>query len=151
MKCKACGYWNRFEVNKLFIEQPSSEPKVKAYIPMCEPLKTETCKKCGKVIKWVYFLIYLSEMVSWDPGPLFQLILVIGVPLLYPIYYLLAKDEFKGKPEIKRVIWLYLIPACLLTTSLISLIFHYHPILATMISFFAVIILVALGEASEEQ
>jgi len=27
LKCKACGYWNRFEVNKLFIEQPSSELK----------------------------------------------------------------------------------------------------------------------------
>jgi len=50
IKCKACGFWNRIEVNKLFIEQPTSEPKVKAYIPMYEPLKTETCKKCGKVI-----------------------------------------------------------------------------------------------------
>lgn len=49
IKCKACGYWNRFEVNKLFIEQPSSEPKVKVLIPMYEPLKTETCKKCGKL------------------------------------------------------------------------------------------------------
>jgi hypothetical protein len=34
MKCKACGYWNRIEVNKLFIEQPSSEPKVEVLIPM---------------------------------------------------------------------------------------------------------------------
>ena len=50
MKCNVCGYWNRFEVNKLFIEKPSSEPKVKAIIPFYEPLKTETCKKCGKVI-----------------------------------------------------------------------------------------------------
>ena len=50
MKCKACGYWNRFEANKVFIEQPISEPKVKVYIPMYEPRKTETCKKCGKVI-----------------------------------------------------------------------------------------------------
>jgi hypothetical protein len=48
MKCKACGQWNRIEVNKLFIEQPTSEPKVKAYIPMYEPLKTETYKKCGQ-------------------------------------------------------------------------------------------------------
>jgi hypothetical protein len=38
MKCKACGYWNRIEVNKIFIEQPSLEPKVKAIIPMYEPL-----------------------------------------------------------------------------------------------------------------
>jgi RNase P subunit RPR2 len=50
MKCKACGYWNRIDVNKLFIEQSSSEPKVKVLIPMYEPLKTEACKKCKTVI-----------------------------------------------------------------------------------------------------
>ena len=50
MKCEACGHWNRFEVNKLFIEQPSSEPKVEVLIPYYEPLKVENCKKCGKVI-----------------------------------------------------------------------------------------------------
>jgi RNase P subunit RPR2 len=50
MKCKACGYWNRFEVNKLFIEEPSSEPKVRVMVPYYEPLKTEICKKCKKVI-----------------------------------------------------------------------------------------------------
>jgi RNase P subunit RPR2 len=50
MKCKACGHWNRFEVNKLFVEQPINEPKVKAYIPMYEPLKTETCEKCKNVL-----------------------------------------------------------------------------------------------------
>lgn len=48
--CKACGHRNHFELNKLFIEQLSSEPKVKVLIPMYEPLKVETCKKCGKVI-----------------------------------------------------------------------------------------------------
>jgi len=50
MKCKKCGYWNRFEVNKLFIEQSSSKPKVKVLVPMYEPLKIETCKKCKTVI-----------------------------------------------------------------------------------------------------
>jgi len=50
MKCSHCGHWNRVPVNKVFIEQPTSEPKVKAYIPMYEPLKTETCKKCKNVI-----------------------------------------------------------------------------------------------------
>jgi predicted nucleic-acid-binding Zn-ribbon protein len=50
MKCPKCGYWNRIEINKLFIEQETSEPKLKAYIPMYEPLKTETCKKCGQII-----------------------------------------------------------------------------------------------------
>ena len=51
LKCKSCGHWNRIEVNKVFIEQPYPiEPRVKALIPMYEPLKTETCKKCGKLI-----------------------------------------------------------------------------------------------------
>ena len=50
IKCKACGHWNRLEVNKIFVEQPSSELKVKIIIPMYEPLKVETCKKCKKVI-----------------------------------------------------------------------------------------------------
>ena len=35
-------------VNKIFIEPPSPEPKV--MIPMYEPLKTETCKKCDKIV-----------------------------------------------------------------------------------------------------
>jgi hypothetical protein len=50
IKCKACGHWNRIEVNKLFIEQEISEPKVKAIIPYYEPLKVEICKKCKSVI-----------------------------------------------------------------------------------------------------
>jgi len=37
-------------VNKIFLEQPTSEPKVKAYIPMYEPLEVTRCKKCGKII-----------------------------------------------------------------------------------------------------
>jgi ribosomal protein S27E len=50
MKCSSCGHWNRVPVNKIFIGQPSPEPKVKAYIPMYEPLRATKCKKCGKVI-----------------------------------------------------------------------------------------------------
>lgn len=51
MKCKACGFWNRIEVDKIFIEQPNPiEPKVKALIPMYDPLKIKQCKKCGKVL-----------------------------------------------------------------------------------------------------
>jgi len=50
MKCRNCGYWNRFEVNKLFIEQANPEPKVKVLIPYYEPLKVEKCKKCKSVI-----------------------------------------------------------------------------------------------------
>jgi len=37
-------------VDKIFVEQPSSERKVKVLIPMYEPLKVVKCKKCGKVI-----------------------------------------------------------------------------------------------------
>jgi RNase P subunit RPR2 len=50
MKCKSCGHWNRIEVNKLFVEQESKEPKVKVFIPYYNPLKTETCKKCKTII-----------------------------------------------------------------------------------------------------
>ena len=50
MKCSDCGYWNRVPVNKIFLEQHTSEPKVKAYIPMYEPLETSKCKSCGKII-----------------------------------------------------------------------------------------------------
>jgi len=50
MKCSGCGYWNSFPVNKIFVEQSTSEPKVTAYIPMYEPLQVVKCKKCGKVI-----------------------------------------------------------------------------------------------------
>jgi ribosomal protein S27E len=50
MKCPSCGHWNRVQVNKLFIEQQSPEPKVKVMIPMYEPLQVSECKKCGKVI-----------------------------------------------------------------------------------------------------
>jgi len=50
MKCPNCGHWNRIEANKLFVEQETSEPKVKVYIPMYKPLKTEPCKNCGQII-----------------------------------------------------------------------------------------------------
>ena len=33
MKCPNCGYWNRFEVEKVFSEPESPEPKVKVFIP----------------------------------------------------------------------------------------------------------------------
>jgi len=50
MKCPSCGHWNRVIVNKLFIEQPSPEPKVKVMIPMYEPLQVSKCEKCGKIL-----------------------------------------------------------------------------------------------------
>ena len=45
-----CSKWNRIKVNKIFVEQPYPEPKVKVLIPMHEPLEVVKCKKCGKVI-----------------------------------------------------------------------------------------------------
>jgi len=50
VRCPYCSHWNRIEVNKIFVEQPSSEQKVKVLIPFYKPFKIETCKKCGKVI-----------------------------------------------------------------------------------------------------
>ena len=50
MKCPNCSHWNRVSVNKIFIEQNSSEPKVKVLIPMYEPLEVTKCEKCGKII-----------------------------------------------------------------------------------------------------
>ena len=50
MKCSSCGYWNRVPVNKVFFEPDSPEPKLKAYIPLYQPLQVTKCEKCGKVI-----------------------------------------------------------------------------------------------------
>jgi ssDNA-binding Zn-finger/Zn-ribbon topoisomerase 1 len=50
MKCRQCGCWNRVKAHKIFVQQPSPEPKVKVLIPMYKPLKTEKCKNCGRVI-----------------------------------------------------------------------------------------------------
>ena len=36
--------------NKIFIEQNTIEPKVKAMIPMYEPLEVTKCEKCSKII-----------------------------------------------------------------------------------------------------
>jgi len=50
MKCSNCGHWNRVAVEKIFVEQSSSEREVKVLIPMYKPLQTSECEKCGKVI-----------------------------------------------------------------------------------------------------
>jgi len=50
MRCQACGHWNRVSVNKVQVEQNSSEPKVKVFIPMYLPLQASKCEKCGEVI-----------------------------------------------------------------------------------------------------
>jgi len=61
MKCSECGHWNKFKVNKVFIEQPSSEPEVKVVIPMYEPLETVKCDKCRKIIAEPKELIKIEE------------------------------------------------------------------------------------------
>jgi len=60
MKCSNCGHWNRVPPNKIFIEQPSSEPKVRVMIPMYEPLEVAKCEECGKVIAEPKELIRIS-------------------------------------------------------------------------------------------
>jgi len=37
-------------VDKIFVEQPSPEAKVRVMLPMHELMKTERCKKCGKIL-----------------------------------------------------------------------------------------------------
>jgi hypothetical protein len=44
------NYASKVPVNKIFIEQKASEPKVIAFIPMYELLEVSKCQKCGKVI-----------------------------------------------------------------------------------------------------
>ena len=60
-KCKACGCWNRIEVNEIFIEQPSPEPKVRVLIAMYEPLQVSKCKKCRKIIAEPKELIRITK------------------------------------------------------------------------------------------
>ena len=50
MKCPSCGHWNKFLVNKIFLERASPEPKVQLFVPMYEPLEIVKCRKCGKII-----------------------------------------------------------------------------------------------------
>ena len=50
MKCKNCGNWNRIEVEKVFFNPDSPEPKVQVFLPAYLPLKTEKCSECDEVI-----------------------------------------------------------------------------------------------------
>jgi hypothetical protein len=64
LKCSYCGYWNRFPVNKIFVEQPSSEQKVKVLIPFYKPLKIERCGKCNRIIAEPNDLIRIEKKVE---------------------------------------------------------------------------------------
>ena len=57
MKCSSCGHWNRVSVSKILIEQTSPEPKVKAYVPMYEPLEVSKCEKYFYTFLTLGFLI----------------------------------------------------------------------------------------------
>jgi len=61
MKCPSCGHWNRVSVNKIFIEQKSPEPKVKALIPMYQSLEVTECDKCGEKIAEPKELIIIKK------------------------------------------------------------------------------------------
>jgi hypothetical protein len=61
MKYKNCGCWNRFEVNKLLVEQPSPEPKVKIILSFYEPLKAQPCKKCRNLLTEPKTLIRITS------------------------------------------------------------------------------------------
>lgn len=50
MKCKNCGNWNRFDVEKVMLNPDSPEPKVQIFLPSYIPYKEEKCSKCGTVI-----------------------------------------------------------------------------------------------------
>lgn len=60
-KCSECGCWNDVSVNKVFVEQPTSEPKVKAYVPVYEPMQVVKCKECGKIIAETKELIRIRK------------------------------------------------------------------------------------------
>ena len=62
MKCPGCGHWNRVPANKVFIEQPSPELKVRVMIPMYEPLEIVKCKKCGKLVAQPRELIRITSL-----------------------------------------------------------------------------------------
>jgi len=72
MKCSHCGCWNRIEVDKIFVPQPSPEPKVQVLIPMYKPLKTERCEKCGKVIAEPKELIRISARTYRTASVMYQ-------------------------------------------------------------------------------
>ena len=61
MKCSECGCWNSVLMNKILVEQQTSEPKVKAYTAMYEPLQVVKCRGCGKVIAETKELIKIRK------------------------------------------------------------------------------------------
>jgi hypothetical protein len=50
MKCPNYSHWNRLEVEKVFQNPESPEPKVQILIPSYLPYKEEKCSKFGHLI-----------------------------------------------------------------------------------------------------
>lgn len=48
-------------MDKIFVEQPTPEPKVEAYVPMYDPLRFSKLKKCGEVISKPKELIRIQK------------------------------------------------------------------------------------------
>jgi len=57
----SCSHFKFNVVNQIFIDQPSSEPKVKVIIPMYEPLEVVECEKRGKTIAEPEELIRITK------------------------------------------------------------------------------------------
>jgi hypothetical protein len=57
MKCRNCGNYNILEVKEIFLNADSSESKLKVFLPVYMPLKTENCYKCNQILateKWIF-------------------------------------------------------------------------------------------------
>jgi hypothetical protein len=84
----------------------------------------------------------------------FENIVTISIVLVYLLYYLLAADEMKGRPRLKRLIWLVLIPSCFPITFLVLwtlMTDSFSALLpAFVISVLAFVPLVVLSEAISE-
>ncbi len=50
VKCRNCGNWNTIEVEKIFLNSGISDSKLKVFLPVYQPLKTEQCSKCSQII-----------------------------------------------------------------------------------------------------
>jgi len=66
MRCPHCGRWNRIAVNKILVEQPSPEPKVKVFIVFYEPVQVSNCGKCRRIIAEPKELIRITSATSCE-------------------------------------------------------------------------------------
>ena len=91
MKCYSCGHWNIVSVNKIFLEHPSPEPKVKVFIPMYEPLEVQ--KKVGDsdFLNQIFFFAktFLKDFPQWSKSPIVSSVLfpfLSGLPAIFQVF-----------------------------------------------------------------